>query len=167
MQQAFRGRKQSPTQNVMAVVSFDLKFTYVLAGWKGSAHDTLILADAIQRDDGFTVPQDNYTSYYMHFCPPSSHFHTTCPPLVGKMYLVDAVYACRNGFLPPYRGIRYHLIEFGNRNHPTNAKELFNLRHSSLGVTVERTFGALKGRFGIVDNKSFHKYKTQVKLLLA
>jgi hypothetical protein len=59
------------------------------------------------------------------------------------------------------------LIEFGNRNHPTNAKELFNLRHSSLGVTVERTFGALKGRFGIVDNKSFHKYKTQVKLLLA
>jgi hypothetical protein len=30
---------------------------------------------------------------------------------------------------------------------------------------VERAFGALKGRFGIIDNKSFHKYKTQVKLV--
>ena len=40
MQQAFRGRKKEPTQNVMIVVDFDLKFTYVLAGWEGSAHDT-------------------------------------------------------------------------------------------------------------------------------
>ena len=33
MQQAFRGRKHNPTQNVMAAVDFDIKFTYVLAGW--------------------------------------------------------------------------------------------------------------------------------------
>jgi hypothetical protein len=31
IQQAFRGRKTQPTQNVMAAVDFDLKFTYVLA----------------------------------------------------------------------------------------------------------------------------------------
>jgi hypothetical protein len=31
----------------MVVVDFDLKFTYVLAGWEGSAHDATILADAI------------------------------------------------------------------------------------------------------------------------
>ncbi|XP_008660607.2 protein ALP1-like [Zea mays] len=80
MQQAFRGRKTNPTQNVMVVVDFDLKFTYVLAGWEGSAHDALILADAIERDDGFTVPQ-------------------------GKFYLVDAGYACRTGFLPPSGGL--------------------------------------------------------------
>jgi hypothetical protein len=36
----------------MAVVDFDLKCTYVLAGWKGSAHDALFLADAIERDGG-------------------------------------------------------------------------------------------------------------------
>ena len=35
----FRGRKSYPTQNVLAVVDFDLHFTYVLAGWEGSAHD--------------------------------------------------------------------------------------------------------------------------------
>jgi hypothetical protein len=32
---------------------------------------------------------------------------------------------------------------------------------------VERAFGALKGRFRIIDNKSFHTYKTQVKLVQA
>ena len=46
----------------MATVDFDLKFTYVLAGWEGSARDALILADAIKRNDGFTVPEDNCTT---------------------------------------------------------------------------------------------------------
>jgi hypothetical protein len=50
---------------------------------------------------------------------------------------------------------------------PQNARELFNLRHSSLRVIVEKTFGALKNRFRILDNKPFHPYKTQVKLVLA
>jgi hypothetical protein len=81
-----------------------------------------------------------------------------CPPFVGNYYLVDARYACKYGFLPPYRGVRYHLSEYVNISHPTNGKELFNLRHSSLRVTVERAFGALKGRFRILDNKPFHTY---------
>nr|XP_034591640.1 uncharacterized protein LOC117853365 [Setaria viridis] len=53
---AFKGRKHYPTQNVLAAVDFDLRFTYVLAGWEGSAHDALILADALERDDGLRVP---------------------------------------------------------------------------------------------------------------
>ena len=57
---AFRGRKHYTSQNVLAVVDFDLKFTYVLAGWEGSPHDALILADAIERDDGLRVPQGNF-----------------------------------------------------------------------------------------------------------
>ena len=56
---AFLGRKHTTTQNVLAAVDFDLRFTYVLVGWEGSAHDALILADAIQRDDGLKVPQGN------------------------------------------------------------------------------------------------------------
>ena len=54
---AFLGRKHTTTQNVLAAVDFDLRCTYVLVGWEGSAHDALILADAIQRDDGLKVPQ--------------------------------------------------------------------------------------------------------------
>ena len=53
----FLGRKHTTTQNVLAAVDFDLRFTYVLAGWEGSAHDALILADALQRTDGLKVPQ--------------------------------------------------------------------------------------------------------------
>jgi len=59
MQAAFRGRKSNPTQNVMAAVDLDLKFTYVLASWEGSTHDALILADAIERQDGLSVPEGN------------------------------------------------------------------------------------------------------------
>ena len=54
---AFLGRKHTTTQNVLAAVDFDLRFTYVLDGWEGSAHDALILADALQRTDGLKVPQ--------------------------------------------------------------------------------------------------------------
>ena len=43
----------------MAFVDFDLKFIYVLASWEGSAHDALILANAIDRNDGFIVPEGN------------------------------------------------------------------------------------------------------------
>jgi hypothetical protein len=43
----------------MVAVDFDLKFTYVLAGWEGSAHDALVLADAIKTNDGLRVPKGN------------------------------------------------------------------------------------------------------------
>jgi hypothetical protein len=36
--------------------------------------------------------------------------------MLGKFYLVDAGYAVRPGFLPPYRATRYHLSEYGGRN---------------------------------------------------
>lgn len=54
------GRKHSTTQNVLAAVDFDLRFTYVLAGWEGSARDALILADALQREDGLKVPEGTF-----------------------------------------------------------------------------------------------------------
>ena len=41
---------------MLAAVDFDLRFTYVLAGWERSAYDVLILADALERDDGLRVP---------------------------------------------------------------------------------------------------------------
>ena len=53
----FLGRKHTTTQNILAAVDFDLRFTYVLAGWEGSAHGALILADALEREDGLKVPQ--------------------------------------------------------------------------------------------------------------
>ncbi len=59
MEPSFRGRKNYATQNVMAAVDFDLRFTYVLAGWEGTAHDALVLRDALERENGLRVPQGN------------------------------------------------------------------------------------------------------------
>ena len=86
--------------------------------------------------------------------------------LLGKFYLVDAGYAVRPGFLPPYRATRYHLTEFGECV-PQNEKEIFNLRHSSSRITFERAFAAFKNRWRIVDNKPHHPYPSQVKIVLA
>ena len=57
MQDRFRGRKHYPTQNVLAAVDFDLRFTYVLAGWEGSAHDSFVLQDALSRPSGLKIPE--------------------------------------------------------------------------------------------------------------
>jgi hypothetical protein len=48
MRATFIGRKHTMTQNVLGAIDFDLRFTYVLAGWEGSAHDALILSDALE-----------------------------------------------------------------------------------------------------------------------
>ena len=47
IQGRFRGQKDGTTQNVLAAAAFDLKFTYVLAGWNGSAHDSHVLNGAL------------------------------------------------------------------------------------------------------------------------
>jgi hypothetical protein len=38
---AYRGTKQYISQNVLVTVDFYTRFTYVLAGWKSSAHDAI------------------------------------------------------------------------------------------------------------------------------
>ncbi|KAK1633119.1 hypothetical protein QYE76_007434 [Lolium multiflorum] len=47
MSAAFHWRKHYTSQNVLAAVDFDMRFTYVLAGWEGSAHDASILSDSL------------------------------------------------------------------------------------------------------------------------
>jgi hypothetical protein len=39
--------KGVPTQNIMTTCSFDMQFTFVWAGWEGSAHDTRIFHETI------------------------------------------------------------------------------------------------------------------------
>jgi hypothetical protein len=84
--------------------------------------------------------------------------------MIGKYYLVDAGYGAKPGFLPPFRGVRYHLNEWGS-NPVQNQKELFNRRHCSLRIIVEQAFGALKG-----DSKfltmPLHFFLMKLKLIL-
>ncbi|XP_017441285.2 protein ANTAGONIST OF LIKE HETEROCHROMATIN PROTEIN 1-like [Vigna angularis] len=122
----FRGRKDWPTQNVFVACDFEMKFTYVLAGWEGTASDSRILKNDLDRDDPLVIPQ-------------------------GKYYLGDAGFMLKSTVMTPYRGVRYHLKEFTRRG-PQNARELFNHRHSSLRNVIERTFGVLKKRFPIIPS---------------
>lgn len=73
MQDRFRGRKHYPTQNVLAAVDFDLRFTYVLAGWEGSAHDSFVLQDALSRPSGLQILEGisqvlQYTLLWLQKC---------------------------------------------------------------------------------------------------
>ena len=52
-------------------------------------------------------------------------------------------------------------------NRPRDAKELFNLRHSSLRNSIERIFGVLKKRFPILKKQLEYDYDTQVQLVNA
>lgn len=82
----YRNRKGGITQNVLMACTFDLRFSYVLAGWEGSAHDGRVFEDARRRD--FAIPP-------------------------GKYYLGDAGFSSCSTLLVPYRGVRYHLKEWG------------------------------------------------------
>ncbi|KAK5812661.1 hypothetical protein PVK06_028098 [Gossypium arboreum] len=150
IQGRFRSRKGGTTQNVLAAITFDLKFSYVLAGWEGSAHNSRILSDALSRPRGLKIPE-----VIIMFCQ-----------IVCKYYLADAGYDIRNGYITPYRGVRYHLKEFSAQG-PENEKELFNLRHSSFRITIERVFGILKKRFRVLDAKPFWNFQAQVDIVLA
>ena len=56
----YRGRKEFPTQNVLAACTFDLKFTYVLPGWEGTASDSRIIKNALIREDKLIIPEGKY-----------------------------------------------------------------------------------------------------------
>lgn len=44
---------------MLAVYDFDIKFTYGLVGWEGSAHDGQVLNDAIETKR-FQIPESKY-----------------------------------------------------------------------------------------------------------
>ncbi|KAK6156552.1 hypothetical protein DH2020_010800 [Rehmannia glutinosa] len=142
---AFRSRKSEINQNVLAICDFNLMFTYVLAGWEGSANDSRVLMDALRRDGNFPWPPQ------------------------GKYYLVDSGFCNFPGFLAPYRQHRYHINSWrGAMFEPKGPEELFNKRHSRLRNAIERAFGVLKGRFPILKGPMpRYSFKRQVQIVIA
>ncbi|XP_057803531.1 uncharacterized protein LOC131018827 [Salvia miltiorrhiza] len=138
----YRTRKGQISTNVLGACDRNMNFTYVLTGWEGSMADSRILRDAINRPHGLKVPK-------------------------GKYYLCDNGYANSDGFLTPFNGVRYHLKEWGpNAARPQNKEELFNLRHSKARNAIERAFGILKMRWGILISPSFYPIRHQNRLIM-
>jgi hypothetical protein len=82
----FRDRHANISQNVLAVCRFNELFTYVMSGWEGSASDALIYVAA--RRWSLAIPE-------------------------GKYLLGDAGFPSCLAVLVPYRGVQYHLKEWG------------------------------------------------------
>jgi hypothetical protein len=55
------------SQNVLAICGFDMRFTFVVTGWSGFAHDTRILNHASANFPSFPVPPkgNNGFLYYV------------------------------------------------------------------------------------------------------
>ena len=79
-------RKGFTTQNCLFAISFGLSFWFTYTGWEGSVTDAHAYEAA--REQGFSIP-------------------------MGKYYLADAGYLLCEELLTPYRGVRYHLAEWG------------------------------------------------------
>ncbi|KAG8388663.1 hypothetical protein BUALT_Bualt02G0148700 [Buddleja alternifolia] len=139
----YRNRKGDVSVNVLAVYDINMNYVYMLCGWEGSAADSRVLKDAITRDNGFRVPD-------------------------GKYYLCDSGYTNGEGFLAPYRGVRYHIQEWNShRTPPQNSHELFNYVHARARNVIERSFALLKGRWAILRSNSFYPVKAQNRIIMA
>lgn len=66
-----------------------MRFLFLVTGWEGSAADATMYNTARMQD--FTIPN-------------------------GKCYLADAGFGICEALLVPYRGVRYHLAEWGRAN---------------------------------------------------
>jgi hypothetical protein len=81
-----RDRKGGVSQNTLACCSFDMRFQYMMSGWDGCAADASMYNDARLSD--LAIPE-------------------------GKYYLADAGFGMCDSLLIPYRGVHYHLAEWG------------------------------------------------------
>ncbi|XP_056682834.1 protein ALP1-like [Spinacia oleracea] len=127
----------------MATCDFDMCFTFISAGWEGSAHDTRVFLHALHtREMNFPKPPEE------------------------KYYLVDKGYPDRKWYLVPYPKIRYHKDQYKNVP-PTNSREAFNRAHSSVRSCIERSFGVLKKRWKILRQVPQFSKKTQIDVIMA
>ncbi|KAI3470671.1 hypothetical protein Pfo_027334 [Paulownia fortunei] len=137
----YRTRKNEIATNVLRVCFQDMQFIYVLPGWEGSIVDGRSLRDVISRRNSLVVPH-------------------------GLYYLVDVGYTHSDGFLAPFRGQRYHLNDWSERHQSTTTEEFFNMKHSSARNIIERLFGLLKSRWGILRSSSYYPIKIQNRIIM-
>uniref|UniRef100_A0A803M7U8 Myb/SANT-like domain-containing protein n=1 Tax=Chenopodium quinoa TaxID=63459 RepID=A0A803M7U8_CHEQI len=134
----YRTRKGTIAMNVLGACAPNMEFIYVLPGWEGSAHDVRVLRNALSRPNGLRVPRGNY-------------------------YLVDAGYTNCDGFLAPYRGQRYHLKEWTDKQ-PESAEEYFNMKHAR-ARNVLYMMGEEGSNRGRGKNKRFWTFEEDTVLI--
>lgn len=113
-------------QKVLAAVSFGGRFLHVLAGAEGSLKNATFMQIASRMD--FKVPKGRF--------------------FLGNTGLGNT----RRGILCPYPKVSYDLVKYAESGVPPQTPEqLFNLRHSSARVIVEKVFNMMKRRWDILE----------------
>ena len=128
---------------MLAVCDFDMRFTFVLAGWLGSVRHMRVFNDALEKfGDKFPHPPEGIHVIFNVFFVLVVVFVMLHKILccVENFYLIDSGYPNRSGFLAPYNGTKYHVPEWREGPTPRGKKELFNYTHSSLRNVIERSF---------------------------
>jgi hypothetical protein len=84
------------SQNILAICDFDMRYTFIVAGWPGSVHDMRLFNDSLQKyGDKFPHPPQgngkiNCSFYFI--VPRFFMTLTTRFSCAGKFYLVDSSY---------------------------------------------------------------------------
>ena len=52
-----RSQATTYSQNVLDVIDFDLKSTYMLAAWEGSSHNANVPTDSVPQPNGINIPR--------------------------------------------------------------------------------------------------------------
>ena len=125
----YRDRKCSYSIQVQAVVDTNMKFMDVVAGWAGSVHDSRIFS---------------LSRLYLR----KSEFFSSQAMLVKGIfveeYLIgDAGYPLTLNMMIPFPGHDSSL---------TREQKIYNFKHSSTRMAVERAFGRLKTVFQVLKN---------------
>ncbi|KAL0012179.1 hypothetical protein SO802_007287 [Lithocarpus litseifolius] len=103
------------------------------------------------------LPEELYRSRVVHTKAAKSETR-------GFYYLVDSRYPIGASYLPPHKDTQYHAQEFRRSSRQrASGKELFNYKHSSLRMVIERAFGILKACFPILScMANYNQYRQRL-----
>lgn len=59
----YRNRKGEIAVNVLAACDMKMNYVYMLCGWEGSASDSRVLLDAVNRPNGLKIPRGWFFFY--------------------------------------------------------------------------------------------------------
>lgn len=195
--QSWFDRKKHLSTNVFAAATFDLLFTFVMPGAEGCASDSQLFNIALREkgfvipqgfyylgDAGFALMDCLLTPYrkvryhLKDFWDQGANqrFVALSTQMIGNIYVFL-------NFFPVYvwtcMGFRYlytmcncqnynmYCLLLNHRRLPVNKKELFNHRHSSFRICIERTFGVWKRRFPVLRQPLETSVRFQIRMIKA
>ena len=101
---------------MLAAVDFDLRFSYVLAGWEGLAHDSVVLRVALKRSNGGTSSRCSCFAT-VDVSPPIACHGGTRGSMFGLRHMLNSMVNTRDS-----RFILVQALDHGSSNNLTSSR---------------------------------------------